>query len=369
LRVIAAHIKLVAMFRSPQWIVQTSFVGDCVLSLPFLHELARLEEGSELSVIAQPGIQSALFRLALERGLKAQASRFRVLSLDKKGGERSLLGMNRWVKQQIKESQRPETVFCLQRSFRTGLLALLSGATHRVGFSSGAASFLYTRPVRRGWDKGEHEIEKNLDMLRAVFPQARIPAWRGLDKPSLLGAAERPQRSGERAALALGSPWPTKRWPVENAVELCRRWVDQGVEVHLVGDTAARDLADALKLQVPSRLVFDHVAQTGMREWVDLLDSCSVLVSGDSASVHIASDLALPVVALFGPTVPEFGFAPWRTHSRVLQSTELSCRPCSIHGPRECPLTHHKCLKNIGAEQVMRLTKAHLLVDPYAKRL
>jgi heptosyltransferase II len=358
------------MAPAPIWILQTSFVGDCVLSLPFIHELARSFPESPLVIVSQPGIQKALFETALERGLKSISARTSLVTLDKRAGEKSFWGLRRWVRRvRAEKGGTPSRVFCLQRSFRSGLVAVLSGADERIGFASGAASFLYTRAVRRTWEQGEHEIEKNLDLLRAVAPQSKIDPWRGLERPSLLAATPRPIRESDRAALALGSPWPTKRWPVENAIELCRKWSDQGVEVKLVGDPSAREIAQQIKAAVPSLLVKDHVGQTTMQEWVDLLDSCSVLVSGDSASVHVASDLAVPVVGLFGPTIPEFGFAPWRSNSCVLQTPDLACRPCSIHGPKRCPLGHHKCLKNIGAEQVLSATKTHLLMDPLGKRL
>jgi len=357
------------MSKAPVWIVQTSFVGDCVLSLPFLHELGRLTD-APLVIVAQPGIQKALFELALERGLSHLAPRARVVTLDKKTSEKSFWGLRRWTQTLVESQGVPERVFCLQRSFRSGLVSVLSGCEERVGFSSGAAAFLYTRSVRRSWENGQHEIEKNLDLLRAAFPDSQVDPWRGPDKASLLARTQgRPQRAGDRAALALGSPWPTKRWPVEHAVELCREWTRQGLEVLLIGDPSARDLSAAITAQVPSLLLKDHVGRSNMHEWVDLLDSCAVLVSGDSASVHVASDLALPVVALFGPTVPDFGFAPWRTHSKLLQNADLHCRPCSIHGPKQCPLGHHKCLKDIGAERVAEATKPYLLMDPTAKRL
>lgn len=368
MRLDKAHTKLAVMEKgAPIWIVQTSFIGDCVLSLPFIHELARIEPECPLVIITQPGIQAQHFELAIERGLKAHASRMHVIALDKKRSEKNFWGLKRWVKNLNKLYGPPQRVFCNQRSFRTGLIALLSGAEERIGFASGAASFLYTKAVRRGWENGEHEIEKNLDLLRATYPNEVIPVWRGLDRPSMLAAAVRPERVKDRAAIALGSPWPTKRWPVEQAIDLCRKWSAEGIEVNLIGDPSARDLAEAVKAAVPSLLVKDFVGRTNMQEWTDLVDSCAVIVSGDSASVHVASDLSVPVIGLFGPTVPEFGFAPWRSHSRVLQNVDLTCRPCSIHGPKQCPLGHHKCLKNIGAEQVFSVTKPYLLMDPQDK--
>lgn len=356
------------------WVFQSSFVGDCVLTLPFLKELLTLEPEARVRLVTQKGIQQELFLLALERGLKEHALRVEVLPFDKKT-QRSLWSPFSWMRshQAATVAKDVEVAFCLHRSFRSALLAFLSGARHRLGFSSGAASFLYTQAVPRSWDRGDHEIEKNLNLLRAYYSNASVPAYLGKDVqkcPSILSSPDqRPARVKDRVALALGSPWPTKRWPIEHAIELCREWMHQGVEVCLLGDPSAKDLAAQIESAVPSLLIRNHVGKTNMKEWVDLLDSCSLLVSGDSASVHVASDLGVPVLGLFGPTVPEFGFAPWRTHSKVLQLGDLPCRPCHIHGPKTCPLGHHKCLKDLEPKHVLRHAKSYLLVDPPIKKL
>jgi len=355
------------------WIFQNSFVGDCALTLPFLKELLRLEPEARLRLVVQKGIQTELFQLAMERGLASDRDRLEILPFDKKNSK-GLLKTYQWMRRQMESSRGSEVsfAFCLHRSFRSAFMALLTGARARVGFSSGAATFLYTLSVPRSWDRGVHEIEKNLDMLRVVYGKEAVPEYlgRNLEKrPSLLASLNRPQRVAERAALALGSPWPTKRWPVEHAIQLCREWMQQGVEVLLLGDPSACAMAQEITQAVPSLLIQDHVGKTGMKDWVDLLDTCQVLVSGDSASVHVASDLGVPVLALFGPTVPEFGFSPWRSNSKVIQLSDLACRPCDIHGPKTCPLGHHKCLKELGAEHVLRHAKSHLLVDPQDKKL
>jgi heptosyltransferase-2 len=357
------------------WVFQSSFVGDCVLSLPFLKELLKVEPEARVRLVTQKGIQQELFLLALDRGLKEHASRVEVLPFDKKA-QKTLWSLFIWMRshrRSVHDSRDVEVAFCLHRSFRSALLAFLSGARYRLGFSSGAASFLYTQAVPRTWDRGEHEIEKNLNLLRAYYPAQTIPTYLGKDIqkcPSILASAEkRPARMRDRVALALGSPWPTKRWPIEHAIELCEKWMYEGIEVYLLGDASAKDLAAQIESAVPSLLIRNHVGQTNMKEWVDLLDSCSLLVSGDSASVHVASDLGVPVLGLFGPTVPDFGFAPWRAHSKVLQLADLPCRPCHIHGPKTCPLGHHKCLKDLEPKHVFRHSKSYLLMDPSVKKL
>jgi heptosyltransferase-2 len=67
--------------------------------------------------------------------------------------------------------------------------------------------------------------------------------------------------------------------------------------------------------------------------------------------MHMATGVGTPVVALFGPTVRQFGFFPYRSPSAVVE-LDLPCRPCSAHGTRRCPLGHHRCLRAMLPELV-----------------
>jgi len=58
------------------------------------------------------------------------------------------------------------------------------------------------------------------------------------------------------------------------------------------------------------------------------------------------------VVAIFGPTVPSFGFNPYGDHDRVVETKGLSCRPCSIHGSAKCPIGTFECMLDIEARDV-----------------
>jgi len=355
-----------------RWVVQTAFVGDCVLSLPFLARLVEIEksethrDGAKPGVVwvTQKGIQAEMMKLAIDRYFTDSKVPVHLKIIDKRGTDASLIQTVKKVRLWRKEFGAAKETYCLQRSFRSACMALASGAGERIGFGSGAASFLYTQTVARSWIDGVSEIEKNLDLLRANY---KIEAWPVDGAPSLLASTNRPTRQRDRVAMALGSPWPTKRWPVEEAAELSLKLTREGVEVVLIGDPAAKELADEIVKANKSLLLKNLVGQTNASQWADEIDACSLLISGDSASVHVASDLGVPVLALFGPTIPDFGFAPWRLGSRVLQVADLACRPCHIHGPKQCPLGHHKCLKDISAQQVFQESK-DLLVDPLGKR-
>ena len=83
-----------------------------------------------------------------------------------------------------------------------------------------------------------------------------------------------------------------------------------------------------------------------------MLRASRVVVSGDTGLMHLATAVGTRVVALFGPTVRQFGFFPYRSPSTVLE-VALECRPCSAQGGPACPLGHHRCLLEILPEAVL----------------
>jgi heptosyltransferase-2 len=341
--------------------IQTSFVGDCVLTLPLIARTFEQVARAEIHVITTP-VGAALFEVAKKRGLKAYAASFHIHIYDKKNIHRPFFAGLKFIFDLKKRYGSPEVVFCAQRSLRSGLLGIFSGAPVRVGFSSGAASYCYTQAVQREWDTGKSEIEKNLDLLRAWVGAEKVLPWDPVTAPSLLSNLNVDSFASPNSPvlLSLGSPWPTKRWTLENASQMTRELVQRGHAVHLIGDDDSVSLAQELQSDVSSPLLVNVCGQTSIEEWVDRVASAKVLVSGDSAAVHVASDLKVPVLALFGPTSPEFGFAPWRKGSLALSVKNLPCRPCHIHGPQVCPLGHHECMKNLKPERVLRFLQRYL---------
>ena len=93
----------------------------------------------------------------------------------------------------------------------------------------------------------------------------------------------------------------------------------------------ARTLCD--KLDVP---VVNGVGTLSLMHSAALLSRCRLLISNDSGLMHMATALQVPVVAIFGPTVQEFGFYPFQARAEVV-SEPLPCRPCSTKGSVRLP--------------------------------
>jgi heptosyltransferase-2 len=97
--------------------------------------------------------------------------------------------------------------------------------------------------------------------------------------------------------------------------------------------------------------VLDLIGQTPLQALPAYLERCAVVVSNDTGPMHVAAAVGRPIVALFGPTTPEMGFAPYGVPWEDV-GVALACRPCHAHGPQRCPLSHWRCMMELSVERV-----------------
>lgn len=148
------------------------------------------------------------------------------------------------------------------------------------------------------------------------------------------------------AVLAPGAAHATKRWPIHHWMALAASLKGEGYALAVVGGEPDRAVATSLATHAAIAAGRFSLQETGA-----LLARARVLVSGDTGVMHMATGVGTPVVALFGPTVEQFGFFPYAKRSLVLQR-EIDCRPCSVMGSAYCPMGHHRCLNDIAPEAV-----------------
>jgi heptosyltransferase-2 len=149
------------------------------------------------------------------------------------------------------------------------------------------------------------------------------------------------------AVLAPGAAHFTKRWPQARWIALAQRLRGRGFGVVAVGGPEDRAAAEALTPLAASAAGACTLQETGA-----LLARARVAITGDTGVMHMATGVGTPVVALFGPTVEQFGFFPYRAKATVLER-DLACRPCSPMGGPRCPMGHHRCLEDIGPDDAL----------------
>ena len=230
---------------------------------------------------------------------------------DKRGTYGSALGL--W--QTIKEirSRRPyQAAYLAQGSFRSGLLATMTGAKERIGFTSSTGRVLYTKqvPYRPDW----HHSQR---LWSLAMSDGGDPPSRDQIRPRLYPSDEDRHRvdmllreSGSAdapfVALAPGSAWGTKRWPYY--AELAKR-LTEDFRIAIIGSRADSAIAAEIIGGVPSGSAINGVGLPLLAS-AELIGRAQAIVTNDSAPQHLASAMGTPTLTIFGPTVPEFGFGP-----------------------------------------------------------
>jgi heptosyltransferase-2 len=159
-------------------------------------------------------------------------------------------------------------------------------------------------------------------------------------------------------AIAPGSAWKTKRWLIERFSELSVILANAGFEILIIGGKEDIELGKTIIKTAKHKKIHDATGKLSLLQSAELIRRCKTLVTNDSAPLHIGVAMRTPVVAIFGATVPEFGFAPYGKNDSVIETKNLPCRPCAIHGGNECPIGTFDCMKKIEAKVVAEKVKS-----------
>ena len=175
--------------------------------------------------------------------------------------------------------------------------------------------------------------------------------WETIDNHTSLNRSEveKPLRVG----LVLGTSWATKEWPQEKWYSLIKSLQYRANFVCLGGPKEAtqyKTLIDSLAAEGIDQIMLNMLGKTTLQEVGALIESCDVVVTADTGSLHIALALDKPVVALFGPTDPKL-WGPLTGTFKVLVNDELDCLGCR---KRRCPKPDQYCMSGIEPVRVKK---------------
>ena len=276
----------------------------------------------------------------------------------------------------------------------TGLVLLASGATIRLGLGgTKELNWLFTNykskpstdhvikryvevaqllkeavakqadldtPLKTADNLLEPETLNNVSAKKMYHMDFHVPSklhtwaeeqWETIDNHTSLnrGEVEKPLRVG----LVLGTSWATKEWPQEKWYSLIKSLQYRANFVCLGGPKEAtqyKPLMDSLTAEGIDQIMLNMLGKTTLQEVGALIESCDVVVTADTGSLHIALALDKPVVALFGPTDPKL-WGPLTGTFKVLVNDELDCLGCR---KRRCPKPDQYCMSGIEPVRVKK---------------
>ncbi|MCL4540445.1 MAG: glycosyltransferase family 9 protein [Bacteroidetes bacterium] len=323
-------------------VIQTAFLGDVILTLPLVQVLKKNFPDAGIDFLVIPETSDIL---------KNHPDISEPVVFDKHHRQKSPLSLLSFGK--MLRYRNYDVVLCPHRSIRSSLLSAGTGAEVRVGFDKSALKMSFTDIVP--WRFGVHEIERNLSLLTPLGITA------GRESPRLYPGDEEVKQADDflarnrialpYAVIAPGTVWETKRYPVEKISEVADRLLQRFGSVILVG--GKKDIGLVKNFARIGRGVVSAVGEFPVMTSAEIIRRASLLIANDSAPVHIASAFNTPTVAVFGPTVKDFGFFPYHEKSVVVETNYLGCRPCTLHGGHRCPIGTFECMMRIEPEEVV----------------
>jgi heptosyltransferase-2 len=320
-------------------VVGPAWIGDMVIAHSLFRLLRQIHPGARLDVVAPTATRPLLdFMPEVDRAYALAAPH-----------GRAALG-DRWRLARRLAGQRYQRALVLPRSAKAALLPFLAGVPERVGFrGEGRLLLTEARP-----DSDRRQVPEQARFaglaLPAGTPLPALPPPRLEIPPGLVAATlEALGLAAEPAPLLLapGAEYgPSKRWPVEHFAALARRLAAPDRPVWVVGGPADRGAGAAIADAAGA--VRDLTGRTTLAQAVALIGLAQAVVSNDSGLMHVAAALGRRQVALYGSSDPR-RTPPLNPAARIL-SLGLECSPCLM---RDCPLGHHRCLRDLLPEQVI----------------
>ena len=332
--------------------IKLKHIGDVLLMTPAIRAMRQAWPACRIAALVPRGTEGVL-----EENPDLDA----ILTLDREAGiwgaGRALRAVRRFA---------PDLVLEMGQGDREAILGWLSGARSRVGYAPGASGgwrrALLTRAVP--WNGDQHMVETNLDLVRACGIDA------GGSRPVLVVPPEARQRMAARLASAglssdqllvvvhAVSRWLFKAWPEAGcATVLTALGARQGVAVAVTSGPESREMEAARRIvRRAAAPVIDLVGQTSLTDLAAVLERANLFLGVDSAPMHMAAALGIPVVALFGPS-GERSWGPWGDEHVVLTSPFL-CRPCGRDGCLGSKRSD--CLEAVPPEAVMEAVEPFL---------
>ena len=322
-------------------LVQTSFLGDTILSTPVISGIKRIYPASELWVMTTPLSAHLVKRDPLLSG---------VIEYDKRNQESGLAGLLRMA-QKLRAMQF-DRVYSLHRSYRTSLLLWLARIPRRIGCQDARFAGLYHETRAR--DFSAHDVLRNLSILTGERDLASFDQEMRLFAPraDAINPKLRQQiaEAAPYAVIAPGSVWKTKMWFSEGFRSVAAYLRQQGYQVVLTGaaadETACRTVSRDLDL-------INLAGKSDISETMYVVRHADLVVCNDSMTLHMASAFKIPNVAVFCATSPKFGYGPWKNRAVVVEKQDLACKPCRPHGSMLCPEGTDACMNELPPEQVI----------------
>ncbi len=337
-----AYRMLTIIFVSMQkfLVIQTAFIGDAVLATGIIEKIHASYPNASIDYLVRNGNQS-LFNnhpfinqvLVWDKQQKKYFNLFKLIFRIRKN--------------------RYDVLINVQRFAATGFITALSKAKIKIGFNKNPFSFLFDVKVKHNVDNGLHEIERNQLLIQSICSGDAC-------KPKLYPLAEDENFIAKYInvkfiTIAPASVWFTKQFPSQQWLKFMNELPEFFV-IYLLGGKTDIELCNIIQNYCKHNNVVNLAGQLNFLQSAALMKHAVMNYVNDSAPMHFASAVNAATCAVYCSTIPAFGFGPLSDEYYIVETKKkLDCRPCGLHGKKDCPEGHFNCANEIKTAQLLQV--------------
>jgi ADP-heptose:LPS heptosyltransferase len=347
-------------------LVRLRLIGDVVFTTPAIRALRRRCPDARIAYVVEPEAAAVVRRNPhLDEVIVA-------CSPHVPGRLRADLGLIRRLRR-----ERYDLAIDFHGGPRSSLLTWASGAPERIGYEVPGRSWMYTTRVPRPRVlRPRHSVVTQWDLLLPLGigpPDQDTDPTEMPEDPEAAAAVERRlaasgvDAGAPIAVVHVSAGNPFRRWPADAFVDLVCRLAAADSRRRIVLTSGPSDAAAAAniaaearaRLAPPQRAAVVECAEFNLAELRSLIGRAALYIGGDSGPLHVAGTTGVPIVGLYGPTLPVRS-QPYRGSSFISAAAEVNGLPCRPCDQRRCAPGDFRCLNRISAADVAALAERSL---------
>lgn len=338
-------------------VVRYRFIGDTILTLPFLKNLRLAYPNAQIDMLVAPKsgeiIEDCPF---VDNFIYFDTTRKH--KYENGAGEKK--SFFSYVK--LLRKNKYDKAYVLKRSLSSALLVFMAGIKERIGFDTEGRGILLTKKVPYHIKK--HEAQCFLDVLRADGIEIKDEKLENGVNPEALHKVEKilqEQSNDERKKVIVHATATNegKIWAIENFAKITEYLLNEkNARVFFVGTDFDFTTYEKMLTLINSDLKTEPINLCGklnLKESLALTSKIDLLIGNDSGNLHMASSVGTPVIGLYGP----MPFEKWYAlgNNNTLLKADLPCMPCGLR--KKCPI-NYDCMKKITVEEVKKAINKYL---------
>ncbi len=322
-------------------IARFSSIGDVLLTSPIVRALRKKFPNSNIDYITTSQMRDII---------RFNPNINHVWTFDKSDSKEDIRRLKSEILNKI-NANKYDVLVDLQNNLRSNLM-LRGIAAKSFGVNKNRFFKLMLVHTKKKIKQASHVVDRYFDCASEL---GIMPDDYGLEIFGETG--EKIQRVHSDGAtvkigIAAGAQHFTKRWLPEHFTQLAELIANKfEAEFQFFGSLPEQGTVRQITEKLNCKFE-DYTGKLSLLESARKISECDFFITNDTGLMHIAAACQVPIISIFGSTVPEFGFYPYKANHRIAQ-IELNCRPCTHIGRESCPKGHFNCMKQLAPEIVL----------------